>query len=73
MCSKWRILHRAIDVKLEFSEDILKAICLLHNFIRIRNGFTNEDATHTAPLSNMHTGLQFEEQIKLELHLQTTL
>nr|CAI5839617.1 unnamed protein product [Callosobruchus analis] len=54
MCNKWRILHRAIDVKLEFAEDIVKAICLLHNFIRIRHCFSNEDATHTAPLSNMH-------------------
>ncbi|KAF5275787.1 hypothetical protein FQR65_LT16532 [Abscondita terminalis] len=54
MCNKWRILHRAIDVKLDFAENIVKTICVLHNFVRIRDGITHEDTIHTAPLSNMN-------------------
>jgi len=30
MCSKWRILHRPLDVKIDFAETIVKAICALH-------------------------------------------
>lgn len=30
MCSKWRIRHRPLDVKIEFAENIVKAICVLH-------------------------------------------
>lgn len=59
MCNKWRILHRALDVKIEFAQDIAKAICVLHNYVRTNDGYTYEDTLHTAPLPNLnrsHTG-----------------
>ncbi|KAJ0170467.1 hypothetical protein K1T71_013838 [Dendrolimus kikuchii] len=34
MTNKWRILHRPIDVKLDFCDHIIKACCILHNFVR---------------------------------------
>jgi len=43
MCNKWRILHRPLDVKIDFSENIVKAICVLHNYVRLRDGFKYED------------------------------
>lgn len=59
MCNKWRILHRPLDVKIDFSENIVKAICVLHNYVRLRDGFKYEDTLYTAPLTNLnpsHTG-----------------
>lgn len=52
MCAKWRILHRPIDVKIDFANDIVKAICVLHNFVRTRDGVNKEDM-NPAPLLNM--------------------
>ncbi|XP_029345677.1 protein ALP1-like [Acyrthosiphon pisum] len=53
MCSKWRILHRPLDVKIDFAEAIVKAICTLHNYVRVRDGFNYEDTLYTPPLSNL--------------------
>jgi len=53
MCSKWRILHRPLDVKIDFAETIVKAICALHNYVRVRDGFNYEDTLYTPPLSNL--------------------
>lgn len=68
MCNKWRILHRSIDVKLDFAENIVKSICVLHNFVRIRDGITYEDTLHAAPLPNMnrsHTGRAIRDADKV--------
>jgi hypothetical protein len=50
MCNKWRILHRPLDVHIAFAENIFKAICVLYNYARMRNGYNYEDTLHTAPL-----------------------
>ncbi|XP_026728383.1 protein ANTAGONIST OF LIKE HETEROCHROMATIN PROTEIN 1-like [Trichoplusia ni] len=34
MTNKWRILHRPINVDISFATDIVKAICVLHNFLQ---------------------------------------
>lgn len=52
MCSKGRILHRPLDVKIDFAETIVKAICVLHNYAREIDSFNYEDTLYTAPLSN---------------------
>lgn len=36
MTGKWRILHRPLNIGLEFSEEIIKTCCILHNFVRLR-------------------------------------
>lgn len=43
MANKWRILHRAINVKYEFATDIIKACCVLHNFVLNRDGVQASD------------------------------
>lgn len=51
MCNKWRILHRPPDVKIDLAETIVKAICALHNYVRVRDGFNYE---------NRHTQHQYQ-------------
>lgn len=38
LSNKWRILHRPLNVSVELSEKIVKACCILHNFVRVRDG-----------------------------------
>lgn len=53
--NKWRILYRPLNVKIEFEEDtIIKAMCVLHNYVRMRNGFIYEDTLYAAPLLNLN-------------------
>jgi hypothetical protein len=44
LCNKWRIFDRAIDVRPDFCDVIVKPCCILHNFIRQRDGFQFQDA-----------------------------
>lgn len=53
MSNKWRILHRPLDTNIEFAEYIVKAICVLHNYVRIRDGNCYEETLFTAPLANL--------------------
>ena len=43
LSNKWRIFHRPIDVGIEFAVDIVKCCCVLHNFVRDRDGYKFED------------------------------
>jgi len=52
LANKWRIFHRAIDV--DFVDEIIKACCVLHNFVRRRDGYNTED-TLTCPLRNVRS------------------
>lgn len=42
MSNKFRLFHRPINVKMDLAQIILKA-CLLHNFIRKRDGYRDRD------------------------------
>lgn len=44
LCNKWRIYHRPIDVNVEFAINIVKCCCVLHHFVRDRDGFKFEDS-----------------------------
>ncbi|XP_030746956.1 protein ALP1-like [Sitophilus oryzae] len=37
LANKWRILHRALNVRKEFAKDIVKACIILHNLVRIKD------------------------------------
>lgn len=39
LSNKWRILHRRLDVNVDFAVDIVKCCCILHNFVRDHDGF----------------------------------
>lgn len=38
LANKWRIFHRPINVDIDFAIDIVKACCILHNYVRSRDG-----------------------------------
>lgn len=38
LANKWRTFHRPINVSYDFAIDIVKACCILHNFVLNRNG-----------------------------------
>lgn len=43
LANKWRIFHRPLNVEQDLAELIIKVCCLLHNFVRERDGFRFED------------------------------
>jgi len=44
LANKWRVLHTPIQVEPEFTDVIIKACCILHNFVRKRDGISFEEA-----------------------------
>lgn len=55
LANKWRIFHRPIDVKLEFCDKIVMACCVLHNFVRRKNGINFTEAAYECPLESVST------------------
>uniref|UniRef100_A0A8C5MH56 DDE Tnp4 domain-containing protein n=1 Tax=Leptobrachium leishanense TaxID=445787 RepID=A0A8C5MH56_9ANUR len=43
LTNKWRILHRPLDVQVDFCVNIVKCCCILHNYVRARDGFNFDD------------------------------
>ncbi|XP_008180130.1 protein ALP1-like [Acyrthosiphon pisum] len=43
LANKWRVLHTPIQFEPDFVDEIIKSCCVLHNFVRRRDGFNNED------------------------------
>ncbi|XP_071535016.1 uncharacterized protein [Panulirus ornatus] len=43
LANKWRIFHRPLNVEMLFAENIIKACCILHNYVRERDGYKFED------------------------------
>lgn len=39
LTNKWRVFHRPLNVSIDFAVDIVKACCILHNFVRQRDGY----------------------------------
>lgn len=72
--NKWRIFHRPLDVAMESAIDIVKACCLLHNFVRNRDGYVFEDSltvpgledneSNEANFVNKSTGI-YREKLKI--------
>uniref|UniRef100_A0A8C5PGV0 DDE Tnp4 domain-containing protein n=1 Tax=Leptobrachium leishanense TaxID=445787 RepID=A0A8C5PGV0_9ANUR len=44
LSNKWRIFHRPLDVNIEFCVDIVKCCCMLHNFVRGRDGYNFDES-----------------------------
>jgi hypothetical protein len=53
LCNKWRIFHRAIDVRPDFCDVIVKTCCILHNFIHQKDGFQFQDTLYECPLESI--------------------
>lgn len=43
LSNKWRIFHRAINVRKSFAKNIIKACVVLHNIVRKKDGYCTED------------------------------
>ncbi|XP_039763959.1 protein ALP1-like [Pararge aegeria] len=43
LVNKWRIFHRSMNVQYEFATDIIKACCVMHNFVLNRDGVQATD------------------------------
>jgi len=46
LANKWRIFHRPLDLIPQFCDSIVKACCVLHNFVRRNGGFQLEDTLY---------------------------
>ncbi|XP_053964136.1 uncharacterized protein LOC128867068 [Anastrepha ludens] len=44
LANKWRIFHTPILVQPDFIDEIVKACCILHNFVRKRDGINYEES-----------------------------
>jgi hypothetical protein len=53
LCNKWRIFRRKIEVRPDFCDVIFKTCCILHNFVRQRDGFQFQDALYECPLKSI--------------------
>ncbi|KAF0702649.1 protein ALP1-like [Aphis craccivora] len=43
LANKWRVLHSAMLLAPDFADDVVKACCILHNYVRRRDGYRFED------------------------------
>lgn len=43
LANKWRIFHRPLNVDIDLAESIVKACCVLHNFVRQRDGVRTDE------------------------------
>lgn len=53
LANKWRIFHRPLDVHTDLADDIVKSCCVLHNFVRRKDGIRVEDECYECPLPGM--------------------
>lgn len=69
MSSKWRILHKCIETSEENAVKIIKAICILHNFILDNEGLDSNYLTQDAI---SHQGHSRRTQYRFTTQAQTT-
>lgn len=55
LSNKWRILHRPLDIHIDFCDIIVKACCILHNYVRCKDGITFIDTAYECPLDSVST------------------
>lgn len=54
LSNKFRIFHKPMNVSVELAVCIVKASCILHNFIRVRDGYKFENTLFTEGLEPLH-------------------
>ena len=53
LANKWRIFHRPLDTNTEFCDSIVKACCILHNYVRKNDGLHFEDTLYECPIESI--------------------
>jgi hypothetical protein len=56
LSNKWIIYHRPINVSPDFAEDIVKACCMLHNFVLQKEGYQFEDTLEIHEFEDVQGG-----------------
>lgn len=54
LSNKWRIFHRPINVNEELAKKIIKTCCVLHNIVRVRDGYNFEDTLTVVGLEDVN-------------------
>ena len=54
LVNKWRIFHRPLNVHIEFAEKIIKACCVLHNYVRLRDSYRYDHTLYNVSLNSMN-------------------
>ncbi|XP_026819148.1 protein ALP1-like [Rhopalosiphum maidis] len=55
LSNKWRIFHRPMNVTTELAVDITKACCVLHNYVREKNGINFQDTLSIDGFEDVNT------------------
>lgn len=55
MVNKWRIFHRPLNVNIDFAENIIKACCVLHNYVRLRDGYRFDHTLYNTSLNSLNS------------------
>lgn len=55
LVNKWRIFHRPLNVHIDFAEKIIKACCVLHNYVRLRDGYRFDNTLYNTSLNSLST------------------
>lgn len=50
LTNKWRVFHEALDVNREFCDSVIKACCILHNYVRVHDGIQFADTLYNCEL-----------------------
>jgi hypothetical protein len=53
LANKWRIFYLPIDVGVEFCVSIVKACCVLHNYVQQKDGIHFMDTVYECPLESV--------------------
>lgn len=56
LVNKWRIFHRPLNVKREYAIKIVQTCCVLHNYVRRRDGFRFEETLTVPGLEHIPVG-----------------
>lgn len=56
MANKWRVFQRPLNVAIDFADLIVLACCVLHNYVRRRDGVREEETFYQAPFEGIGTG-----------------
>lgn len=56
LANKWRIFHRPLDVRQEHAIAIVQTCCVLHNYVRERDGYRFQDTLYVPPELEITSG-----------------
>lgn len=53
LANKWRIFHKALEVEVNFAQLITQTCCVLHHFVRKKDGIHFEDTIYECPIEDI--------------------